>query len=69
MTENDTFFPELDGEARRKADEWLRAYLSLVIRIYKESRVNKLSTAPPLTDAEVPARSVRLKSQPPPHNQ
>jgi hypothetical protein len=60
----DTFFPELEGDERSRADEWLRDYLSLVVRIYRESKDAKLSTAPPLTDAVVQARSVRPKPGP-----
>lgn len=32
----DTYFPELDGEQQRLADEWLLRYLRLVLRIMRE---------------------------------
>ena len=33
----ESFFPELEGEEQRLADEWLHDYLRLVIRIHRES--------------------------------
>src|SRR4051812_46866016 len=66
--ETSTFFPELEGEERKQADEWLGAYLALVLRIRDEHLAfseSKLSTASPLTDSEVLARSVQLGSEPP----
>ncbi len=60
-----TFFPELDGEERDRADEWLHDYLRLIMRIHKEhadATAAKLSTAEPLTDSEVLASFVRPPS-------
>lgn len=31
-----SYFPELQGEEQRQADEWLYEYLRLVIRIVRE---------------------------------
>lgn len=31
-----SYFPELKGDEQRQADEWLRGYLRLVMRIYRE---------------------------------
>ena len=31
-----SYFPELKGERQREADEWLREYLRLVIRIHRD---------------------------------
>jgi hypothetical protein len=63
----ETFFPELNGDARDQADTWLHDYLRLVIRIHRE-RVDKhsseLSTPASLTNAEVLARSVRPPETP-----
>ena len=58
----ETFFPELAGDQRERADEWLYAYLQLIIRIHRErseATALDLSTAARLTDSEVLARSVR----------
>ena len=35
--EPESFFPELEGEEQRLADEWLHDYLRLIIRIHHES--------------------------------
>ncbi len=32
----ESYFPELTGEEQREADEWLRDYLRLVVRIHRE---------------------------------
>lgn len=32
----DSFFPELDGDERRQADEWLLDYLRLILHILRE---------------------------------
>ena len=65
----ETFFPELNGEDREHADEWLYDYLRLVIRIHREHLATRnespLSTAPSLTDSEVLARSVHTLSESP----
>jgi hypothetical protein len=60
-SDDDTFFPELEGEERRQADAWLDDYLRIVIRIYKAhlERV-ELSTATELTTPEVLKGSVQL---------
>lgn len=67
MTEKPkTFFPYLEGDERRRAEEWLYAYLKLVIRIYNErtpAQNTELSTPRPLTDGAVLARSVRPTNQ------
>jgi len=34
----ETYFPELEGEQRRLADEWLGEYLRLILRIVKDRR-------------------------------
>jgi hypothetical protein len=64
----ETFFPELEGDEQIRADEWLHDYLRLVVRIHREhveAQSSELSTANPLTDLEVLARSVRPLSGPP----
>lgn len=64
----DTFFPELEGDERTAADAWLREYLRVIVRIHREhlaSPQTELSTALPLTDPGVLARSVRLPDEPP----
>ena len=33
-----TYFPELQGEERREADEWFEGYVRLVICIYREHK-------------------------------
>ena len=38
LNDADTFFPELGGDERRLADEWLEDYLRIVIRICRERR-------------------------------
>lgn len=58
----ETFFPEREGHDRERADEWLHDYLRLIIRIHREhieTLTSPLSTADPLTDPVVLARSVR----------
>ncbi len=63
----ETFFPDIEGEERQAADEWLDEYLRLVMAIYREhSEHEQLSTAQPLTVPEVLERSVRLESESPP---
>lgn len=32
----ETYFPELDGDDRRQADEWLHEVLRLVLRIHRD---------------------------------
>ena len=34
--ESETFFPELDGDERRRADEWLTGYIDLIRRIQEQ---------------------------------
>lgn len=66
----ETFFPELDGDDRRRADEWLHDYLRLVIRIHREqieAQTDPLST-PHLTGTEVLADFVQPDSGPTPNN-
>src|SRR5688572_26606859 len=63
--ETDTFFPELEGDERRRADAWLDDYLSLVIRIYLEhADSQQLSTASVLTDSVVLERSIMTAASP-----
>ncbi len=65
----ETFFPELEGDERENADEWLYDYLRLVIRIHREhveAHSEQLSTLGPLTEPEVLAGSVRPLSRPSP---
>lgn len=38
LNDEDTFFPELEGEERQHADEWLEDYLRIVIQICRERR-------------------------------
>lgn len=33
---HESCFPHLEGEERQLAEEWLRSYLRLIIRIYRE---------------------------------
>lgn len=33
---SESFFPELEADEQRSADDWLKNYLRLVIRIYRE---------------------------------
>ncbi len=35
---NESYFPELEGDAQRLADEWLSSYLRLVLRILQSAR-------------------------------
>ena len=59
----DTFFPDLDGDERSRADEWLHDYLRLVIRIHREHvESTKLSTGTSLTEPVVLASSVQPRS-------
>ena len=63
--EPETFFPELEGDEQRLADEWLREYLRLVVRIYREhieAQADSLSTPSQLTSIEVLASSVQPDS-------
>lgn len=34
----DSYFPSLEGETQRLADEWLTSYLRLVLRIVRNAR-------------------------------
>jgi hypothetical protein len=42
----DTYFPGLDGAQRREADAWLRDYLRLVVRIYRDYLERSATTNP-----------------------
>lgn len=62
----ETYFPELENEERSRADEWLRDYLRLVIRIHREhieALSTELSTDTSLTEPVVLASSVQPSSQ------
>ena len=61
-----TFFPELEGAERDRADEWLHEYLRLVVRIHHEhltGRSSELSTPTLLTEPQVLTRSVRSSEE------
>ncbi len=42
----ESYFPELTGDKQREADEWLRDYLRLVIRIHREHLEQAKSSYP-----------------------
>lgn len=62
-SEPDAFFPDLDDEERKAADQWLDDYLRLVLRIYREHQQGQLSTASSLTTPAVLERSVQLSPE------
>jgi hypothetical protein len=43
---NTTYFPELEGEERAAADEWLFGYLKLVMRIWRDHRNARAESYP-----------------------
>ncbi len=64
--DTDTFFPELEGNERSRADEWLHDYLRLIIRIHREyieSVSTELSTDTSLTEPVVLASFVQPSSR------
>jgi hypothetical protein len=61
----DSYFPELEGDEQRLADEWLEGYLRLVVRIYREHLESRRASYPQeAIDAVAGTGSVRTANRP-----
>ncbi len=67
----DSYFPELEGDAQRLADEWLVDYLRLVLRIAREHLERSRASSYPQVQVDDSCGTGRVrtaKTADPPHN-
>jgi hypothetical protein len=58
----DTYFPELEGEEQRAADEWLEGYLRLLMRIRREHLARQEDGSYPQTRVDTRAGTGKVRT-------